>query len=495
MDIVIELPSGTGRPAYQRLAEAIREGILSGRFRPGERLPPTRTLARNLSLARNTVLEAYEQLIAEGYLSARHGSGTFVAPDLPDRAFRAEALAVQPSPSLDTATPGLGAFGRRVLQGEIPAQMAEDRSRVSAYEFRYGTPSFDEFPMDAWRTLTKRVLDYPPQDLLGYGPTEGLPALRESLARYLQRSRGVRCDAGQVLVVNGSQQALDLAARVLLDPGDVVAVEEPGYPGARAAFAAAGARLAPVPVDREGIRVGDLPAPAKLVYVTPSHQFPSGAVMSATRRLELLEWAARTGAYIIEDDYDSEFRYEGRPLAALQGLDEAGRVIYTGTLSKVLLPALRLGYMVAPPALQPAISGAKWLTDRHVALLYQAVLALFIDEGHFERHLRRMRKVYEQRRIALMEAFGQHFGERAAISGSESGMHVLVNLADVRDADAFVKQARERRVGIYHARPYFLTEPPPGATFLMGYSSVTVDGIREGIGILAEVARSARLPR
>lgn len=367
--------------------------------------------------------------------------------------------------------------------------MAEDRSRVSAYEFRYGTPSFDEFPMDAWRTLTKRVLDYPPQDLLGYGPTEGLPALRESLARYLQRSRGVRCDAGQVLVVNGSQQALDLAARVLLDPGDVVAVEEPGYPGARAAFAAAGARLAPVPVDREGIRVGDLPERAKLVYVTPSHQFPSGAVMSATRRLELLEWAARTGAYIIEDDYDSEFRYEGRPLAALQGLDEAGRVIYTGTLSKVLLPALRLGYMVAPPALQPAISGAKWLTDRHVALLYQAVLALFIDEGHFERHLRRMRKVYEQRRVALMEAFRQHFGGRVVISGSESGMHVLVNLAEVRDADAFVKQARERRVGIYHARPYFLTEPPPGATFLMGYSSVTVDGIREGIGILAEVAR------
>jgi len=215
-------------------------------------------------------------------------------------------------------------------------------------------------------------------------------------------------------------------------------------------------------------------------------------VMSATRRLELLEWAARTGAYIIEDDYDSEFRYEGRPLAALQGLDEAGRVIYTGTLSKVLLPALRLGYMVAPPALQPAISAAKWLTDRHVALLYQAVLALFIDEGHFERHLRRMRKVYEQRRIALMEAFAQHFGERAAISGSESGMHVLVNLADIRDADAFVKQARERRVGIYHARPYFMTEPPPGATFLMGYSSVTVDGIRQGIGILAEVARTAQ---
>ncbi len=490
MDVVIDLPSGSGRPAYQRLAEAIREGILGGRFRPGERLPPTRTLARNLGLARNTVLEAYEQLIAEGYLAARHGSGTFVAPDLPDRAFRAEAL-TPPAAVPDAAIPGLGAFGRRVLEGEIPAQIAEDRSRQSAYEFRYGTPSFDEFPMDAWRTLTKRVLDYPPRDLLGYGPTEGLPQLRESLARYLQRSRGVRCNAGQVLVVNGSQQALDLAARVLIDAGDVVAMEEPGYPGARAVFAAAGARLVPVAVDREGIRVGDLPGAAKLVYVTPSHQFPSGAVMSATRRLELLEWAARRGAYVIEDDYDSEFRYEGRPLAALQGLDEAGRVIYTGTLSKVLLPALRLGYMVAPPALQPAIAGAKWLTDRHVALLYQAVLALFIDEGHFERHLRRMRKVYEQRRSALMEAFDLHFGNQALVSGSESGMHVLVNLAGVRDAGTFVEQARDRRVGIYNARPYFMTEPPPGATFLMGYSSLTVDDIRQGIAILAEVARAA----
>lgn len=427
-------------------------------------------------------------MIAEGYLAARHGSGTFVAPDLPDRAFRAEAIDL-PASVAGVAAPALGAFGRRVLEGEIPAQMAEDRSRQSAYEFRYGTPSFDEFPMDAWRTLTKRVLDYPPRDLLGYGPTEGLPQLRESLARYLQRSRGVRCNAGQVLVVNGSQQALDLAARVLLNPGDVVAVEEPGYPGARAVFAAAGARLVPVPVDREGICVAGLPDVAKLVYVTPSHQFPSGAVMSATRRLELLEWAARRGAYVIEDDYDSEFRYEGRPLAALQGLDEAGRVIYTGTLSKVLLPALRLGYMVAPPALQPAIAGAKWLTDRHVALLYQAVLALFIDEGHFERHLRRMRKVYEHRRAALIEAFAMHFGERAAITGSESGMHVLVNLAEVRDADAFIARAREHGIGIYNARPYFMTEPPPGATFLMGYSSVTTDHIRQGIALLARVAR------
>lgn len=485
MDVVLEIGDDGGRPAYRRLAEAIREGIVSGRFRPGEKLPPTRILAGNLSLARNTILDAYEQLIAEGYLTARHGSGTFVAADLPDRAFRAPRPAAV-APASARFDDVLSKFGDRVVNGEVWAHINRDEGR-SVYEFRYGTPSFEEFPIDAWRTLTKRVLDYPPRELLGYGPTEGLPQLREALARYLQRSRGVRCTAEQVLIVNGSQQALDLAARVLIDPGDGVIIEEPCYTGARAVFASNGATIIPVPCDAEGIRVDRMPDGPKLAYVTPSHQFPSGAVMSASRRLELLNWAQRTGATVIEDDYDSEFRYEGRPLAALQGLDEAGRVVYTGTLSKVLLPALRLGYMVAPPGLQRAISGAKWLTDRHVALLYQAVLALFIDEGHFERHLRRMRKVYERRRSVLLESFRAFFGERARVTGTESGMHVLVHLQDVRDADQFIRQAGERGVGIYSARPYYTLEPPRGASFLMGYSSVSEDGIREGIRLLATI--------
>ena len=488
MDIVIELPNDPARPAYQRLAEAIRESILGGRFRPGERLPPTRVLANDLSLARNTILEAYEQLIAEGYLAAKHGSGTYVAPDLPDRAFRAEAIASRIAKNGDGTPPRLSDFAERLIAGEVPTAIDEELQQQASFEFRYGTPSFDEFPIDAWRTLTKRVLDYPPKELLGYGPTEGLPQLREALARYLQRSRGVRCDASQVLVVNGSQQALDVAARVLVNPGDAVAIEEPGYRGARAVFQAMGARVVPVPCDVEGIVVDWIPEDARAIYVTPSHQFPTGSVMSASRRLELLAKANRTGAVIIEDDYDSEFRYEGRPLAALQGLDEGGRVIYTGTLSKVLLPALRLGYMVAPPSLQPAITGAKWLTDRHVALLYQAVLALFIDEGHFERHLRRMRKVYESRRTTMLAAFDEHFGDRATITGTESGMHVLVNIQGVTDAETFMDSARKQGVGIYSARPYYLGEPPPGASFLMGYSSVSEDGIRRGIAILAGIA-------
>lgn len=445
-------------------------------------------LAADLSLARNTILEAYEQLIAEGYLAARHGSGTYVAPDLPDRAFRTETVASRVAKDGHGVPPRLSDFAERLIAGEVPNAIDEETQKQANFEFRYGTPSFDEFPIDAWRTLTKRVLDYPPRELLGYGPTEGLPQLREALARYLQRSRGVRCDASQVLVVNGSQQALDVAARVLLNPGDAVAIEDPGYRGARAVFQAVGAKVVPVPCDSEGIVVDLIPNDARVIYVTPSHQFPTGSVMSASRRLELLAKSARTGAVIIEDDYDSEFRYEGRPLAALQGLDEGGRVIYTGTLSKVLLPALRLGYMVAPPGLQPAITGAKWLTDRHVALLYQAVLALFIDEGHFERHLRRMRKVYETRRTTMLAAFDEHFGDRAAITGTESGMHVLVNIQGVTDADEFMDSARKQGVGIYSARPYYLGKPPPGASFLMGYSSVSEDGIRRGIAILAKIA-------
>jgi len=488
LDIVIELPDDPSRPAYQRLAEAIRESILGGRFRAGERLPPTRVLANDLSLARNTILEAYEQLIAEGYLAARHGSGTYVAADLPDRAFRAEAVASRTARNGHGVAPRLSDFAQRLIAGEVPNAIDEETQKQATFEFRYGTPSFEEFPLDAWRTLTKRVLDYPPRELLGYGATEGLPQLREALARYLQRSRGVRCDPSQVLVVNGSQQALDVAARVLLNPGDAVAIEDPGYRGARAVFQAVGAKIVPVPCDNEGIVVDLIPDDARVIYVTPSHQFPTGSVMSASRRLELLTKATRIGAIIIEDDYDSEFRYEGRPLAALQGLDEGGRVIYTGTLSKVLLPALRLGYMVAPPGLQPAITGAKWLTDRHVALLYQAVLALFIDEGHFERHLRRMRKVYETRRTTMLAAFDEHFGDHATITGTESGMHVLVNIHGISDADEFMESARAKGVGIYSARPYYLGEPPPGASFLMGYSSVSEDGIRRGIAILAGIA-------
>lgn len=490
MDVVIDLPELPGQPAYVRLAEGLRRAILDGRFQPGERLPATRAVARALGIARNTVLEAYDQLTAEGYLVARHGSGTFVAPELPDRAFRARRPGTgspPPGAPLPAQPAKFSAFARRLPAEDPVPPMGHGRL---PFDFRYGTPSFAEFPLAEWRSLTRRILDYPPAELLGYGPAEGLPALRSALARYLQRSRGVRCSAEDLVIVNGSQQALDLAARVLLDPGDAVAMEEPGYSGARAVFEAAGAEIVPVRVDEEGIVVAELPERARVVYVTPSHQFPTGAVLSAARRMELLAWAWRTGATIIEDDYDSEFRYAGRPLAALQGLDEAGRVVYTGTMSKVLLPALRLGYLVPPPTLKAAIARAKWLTDRHVALLYQAVLAAFIEEGHFERHLRRMRRVYARRRERLLSAIERHLGSRAAVRGTESGIHVMLELPGVDDSRAVVEAARAAGVGLHSAHIYYAGPPPSSASFVLGYSSLDEPAIEEGVARLGRVVEA-----
>lgn len=486
MDVIIDLPEVPGLPTYARLAEGIRRAILDGRFQPGERLPATRVIAAALGVARNTVLEAYDALSAEGYLVARHGSGTFVAPELPERALR--AVPHEKVPAGQQARPiELSRFGKRVtdlmqVPGSWPARLP--------YDFRYGTPSLAEFPMAEWRALARRVLDYPPTALLGYGPAEGLPALREAVARYLQRARGVRCTANDVVVVNGSQQALDLAARVLIDPGDVVVMEEPGYTGARAVFEMAGATIVPVRVDGEGIVVEELPQKARVVYVTPSHQFPTGVVLSAARRLQLLQWAWDAGATIIEDDYDSEFRYSGRPLTALQGMDASGRVVYTGTMSKVLLPSLRMGYLVPPGHLRQAFSNAKWLTDRHTASLYQAVLAAFIDEGHFERHLRRMRRVYARRLACLLDALDVHLGARVSVEGTESGMHVMLTIHDVADGDVIVEGARAVGVGLHPAAPYYAGEPPYRATFVMGYSSLTETEIGEGIARLGRVVRA-----
>lgn len=484
MDFVVDLAPGTDRPAYQRLAEGIRRGILESRFHPGDRLPPTRTLAKDLRLARNTILEAYDQLIAEGYLEARQGSGTFVATALPESSLRVPDAQTPPRTRPGARPLRLSAFGERALNGEAGALAFEPEEPEPPFNFRYGMPSYDDFPFELWRHLTKRVLDYPTRDILGYGSAEGLPALREAIAAYLGRSRGVRCAASQVLIVNGSQQALDLAARVLINPGDAVAIEEPCYPGARAVFQAAGARLASVSCDNEGLMVDRLPA-ARAVYVTPSHQFPSGVILSAARRLQLLEWAEHCDAAVIEDDYDSEFRYEGHPLGALQGLDRSGHVVYAGTFSKVLLPGLRLGYIVAPPRLHNALAATKWLTDRHVPSFYQAVLAIFIEEGHFERHLRRMRKMYDRRRAALLGALDEEFGGRVRVTGTESGMHVLVTLEGVRDATAFVRAARNAGVGLYSADPYYTETPPQEATFMFGYSNMPEERIREGVRRLA----------
>ena len=470
-------------PLSHQVYAALRRAILSGELAAGVRLPSTRGLARDLDVSRNTVLLAYDQLLAEGYIGGRTGSGTYVAETLPDA----------PRPPVSAGTPKavarpprLSAYGRRVV--DVRAGTTPRRDERVPYDFRYGLPTVAEFPHAVWRRLLARHAR-PTAASMSYGPREGTPALRGAIAAYLRRVRGVVCDAEQLLVVNGSQQALDLAARVLLDPGDRVVLEEPHYQGARWAFHAAGARLIPVTVDGDGLDVGRLERTrARLVYVTPSHQFPTGVVMSLPRRLALLEWARANDAWVVEDDYDSEFRYGGRPIEAVQGLDRAGRVLYAGTLSKVLFPALRLGYLVLPPALVEPFRAAKWVTDRHSPTLEQEVLAEFIAEGHFERHLRRARTTYAARRAALLAALASHFGDRVEVVGANAGVHVLVWLRDVttRELPSSIAAAARQGVGVYSIAPYFF-RPPRRAGLILGYAPLTERQIRDGIARLARV--------
>jgi GntR family transcriptional regulator/MocR family aminotransferase len=482
---------GSG-PLTQQIYQGMRQAILTGQLPPGMRLPATRVLAHELGVSRNTVLQAYDQLLAEGYTVGQTGSGTYVATVLPDVTLGPRAT---PGPSIRTGESiplHLSAYGQRVACHPVfPPPSAFAHQRPIEYDFRYGLPDAVAFPQETWRRLLARRARDLSSHQLHYGAPEGYGPLREALAHYLQRARAVVCTPEQLLIVNGSQQALDLTARLLLDAGDGVLLEEPQYQGARQVFFAAGARLLTVPVDAEGLITTALPettGAARLVYVTPSHQFPTGAIMSLVRRLALLQWAETHAAYVLEDDYDSEFRYAGRPVEAVQGLDRHGRVIYVGTFSKVLFPALRLGYLVLPRPLVPLFTAAKWLTDRHTSTLEQAVLSDFIHEGHFEHHLRRSRTRNAARRTALLEAVATYLGTRVDISGANAGVHLLVWLKDVAPMQLhYVIDAAARvGVGLYPVTPYYLA-PPPRAGLLLGYAAMTEQAIRAGIQRLARV--------
>jgi GntR family transcriptional regulator / MocR family aminotransferase len=474
---------------YQRLYRGLRASMLDGRLPAGARLPSTRVLAADLGLSRNCVLMAFDQLFSEGYVEGRVGAGTFVSATLPDTALTAWSA---PTTAPAAAPPSrLSAHARRVLSmSRLPPPAPATRGL--RYDFRYGLPAVEHFPHEIWRRLLARRARATSIRTLWYGPAVGFAPLREAIARHLRAARGVVATADQVIVVNGSQQALDLTARLLIDQGDLVVVEEPSYDAARQIFQAAGARLLPRPVDEAGLDVSRLPRGAKvrLAYVTPSHQFPTGAVLSLARRLELLRWAERTGAHVLEDDYDSEFHYEGRPLAAVQGLDRSGRVLYVGTFSKVLFPSLRIGYLVVPISLVPALSAIRWLIDCHSPNFEQEVLADFIVEGHFERHLRRSRARNASLRSALLEAFEESFGDRVEITGANAGIHMVAWLRGIPASDLPRVRARaaERGVGVYPVAPYYV-RPPQEAGLLIGYGSLNEREVRAGVRILAEVLR------
>ena len=488
---MLGLDRGAGVPLHRQLYEGLREAILTGRLRPGARLPSTRTLASDLGASRNTVLAAFGQLLAEGYLAGRVGAGTTVASTLPETLLRAHVEAA-----------GAGRPGRRPRLSRrgvllVGTRVTTTRTPALARPFRPGLPGLDLFPFDLWARLVARRWRRVPRQLLDYGDPAGHPPLREAIAAHLREARAVRCEAAQVIVVTGAQQAVDLAARVLLDPGDTAWVEDPGYLGARGALIAAGIRLAPVPVDAEGldVRRGSRRSPgARLVYVTPSHQYPLGVTMSLHRRLTLLEWASRSGAWILEDDYDSEYRYAGRPLAALQGLDTAGRVIYAGTFSKVLFPSLRLGYLVVPPELVDAFVAARALADRHSPSVTQAALADFIDGGHFARHVRRTRALYAERQAALVRAVRRTLGGLLEVSPSEAGMHLLGWLPAGVDDEAASRTALARDVD---APPLsgFRTRPPRAGErggLVLGYAAYTPREIDDACARLAAALTSGK---
>jgi GntR family transcriptional regulator/MocR family aminotransferase len=482
MEMAINLDKNRQLPLHQQLYQELRHSILNGRLNAGQRIPSTRTLAKSLGVSRATVTLSYEQLISEGYLQAMMGSGTSVSTQLPDDLLQAPSVTtVRKTAATTTEHLKLSSYGRSLLQLARPPEEPEP-----LFNFRYCRPAVDQFPVAEWRRLLLRHCRPGQHDLLDYAENaQGYAPLRQSIARYLARARAVNCDPDQIVIVNGSQQALQLCAQILINRGDSVAVEDPGYLGARQAFVTHGARLRPVAVDENGIRVTALPRKqTRLLYVTPSHQFPTGAVLSLPRRLELLAWAERSGAFIVEDDYDSEFRYDARPIPSLQGLAQHENVLYVGTFSKVLFPSLRIGYIVVPAALVDVFERAKWLMDRHTPTLDQRALADFIDEGHLERHLRRMRRLYDRRRQKLAAALHAHFGEGVTILGKNSGMHLMIRLRTSWSSNEVIERAASAGVGLLNARMYYLRAAPDDE-FVLGYAAVSERRIQEGVRRLA----------
>jgi GntR family transcriptional regulator/MocR family aminotransferase len=471
---------------HRQLYEEMRRAILCGRLAPGSRLPASREFANVSRISRNTVLSAYNQLLAEGYIESRAGSGTFVARSIPETMVP-ESPGAPVVPIASTTPRRLSARGRTIVDTPI----LRHPLRTVANAFRPGLPALDHFPMDIWRRLFDRRLRRASVRLLTYDDPQGYLPLREAIAAHLAAARGARCGPEHVIIVNGSQHAVDLAARILLDRGDEVWFEEPGYFAARATFQAYGAAVVPVPVDSEGMSVtaGIERAPnARLAYCTPSHQNPLGVTMNLGRRVALTQWAERAGAWILEDDNASEYRYQGRPLAALQGIDASNRVLYAGTFSKVMFSSMRLGYLVAPADLVSSLVQARVLADRQSPGLMQAVLADFMNEGHFARHVRRMRTLYAERLAALLHAVRTHAEDVLEVHEGEGGMSRVAWLPPgVDDLEVGTEVAR---AGI-QCLPLseYRMQPRERGGLILGFTGIDEAEIETGIQRVAGVVR------
>lgn len=480
-----------------RIYLALRDGIRDGRLRPGDRLPPTRELAQSLEVSRNTAATAYERLTAEGYLTGRVGAGTFVSDlgaSVTGTSVSGTAAGTRGRTRRRPRTAGTAGLHPRAGWTFAPTPTSAQLD-VPRFDFRVGIPDPSLFPFDTWRRLVTSELRLRANSPGTYAEPSGHPGLRAAIARYVGYARSVRAEADDIIVTNGTQQALDLIARVLLTAGDVVAVEEPGYRPARDLFASLGAQVVGVPVDREGLVVDLLPAKARLVYSTPSHQFPLGTPMSLARRAALLAWAQRQDAAVIEDDYDSEFRFSERPLEPLQSLDTTGRVLYAGTFSKTLLPSLRIGFLVAPPTLRSALRAAKQLSDGHGQIATQAALARFMDEGQLARHIRKAARVYAARHAAILATMDAGLADQLELVPSAAGLHMTTRLRrggkavdGVATVDKVVAAARERGIAVESLASY-CHDAPAQAGFVIGYGAIRSDSVREGLARLGVLLR------
>jgi GntR family transcriptional regulator/MocR family aminotransferase len=472
----LELDGDDQSPLHRQLYGALRDAILEGRLAAAARLPASRTLAAELGLSRTTVLSAFEQLIAEGFLESRRGSGTFVTEDLPQE-FPKTSGRTGPAQQRRQG-PVVSRRGRSLASVNRPAAR-------SVRPFAPGMPAIDAFPFGLWSRLLASSWRSPEASLPALGQSGGYAPLRRAIADYLRSARNLRCGPDQVVVVGGAQSAIHLVGQVLLDPGDRVLIEEPGYAGIRGALMATGAEVLPTPVDEQGMMIADAAdndPRLRMACIAPSYQHPLGVVMSLSRRLDLLDWARRANAWILEDDYFSEYRYRGRPLAALQGLDEDGRVVYVGSFSKVLFPTLRLGYLVVPEAAVDAFLGARRVLDDHTSLLAQPALARFIAEGHFTAHIRRMRKLYASRQQALLEAAQTHRGGLLTLSADDTGMQLMAGLtpelaARMSDAEA-AEKAAAHGVTVLPLSQFYAGKPSRQG-LMMGYAGFAPEAMEQ----------------
>lgn len=456
--ILITISRGTGTPIKQQIYDQIRNKIIKGEFVFGHKLPSSRELADELHISRNLVVEVYEQLVSEGYLDSKAGSGTYVAKG----AYLERSFDIDDYNFLD----------------EQPV------TGTDVIDFRSGIPALDMFPRGTWGLIARRVYRETPAQVFGYGHPEGQYILRHTLSQYLSRTRGVKCHPDQLVITSGATQAFTLAAKLVNSRDSEVLIEDPVTHEIQTIFSSAGFRLHPIPVDDYGMQSDLVSAqnPA-FIFVTPSHQFPLGGVLTIQRRIQLINFARQTGCYIIEDDYDSEFRYQGTPVSCLQGLDPE-RVIYIGTFSKILSPALRLGYLVLPPDLTKRCRNLKWFSDLHTSTFEQLVLAQFMKEGHLEQHISKMKKIYRRRREKLVECLNNRFCDRALIHGDSTGLHLVVEFRGVTFSDEVMHKIHAQGVNVYPVELHTIRKSVHSNKVILGYGNLSLEKIEEGIARL-----------